>query len=138
MPEVGPPYTINSTNVLLGSTTVHLSSNNDRYQRPIWSEDGSKIAFTIFTSVEEGDASLFVLELKSGSVSTVISGERGERIKSSAWLSNNVIAYIREGTSQSAFSGAQLLTIRADGSDQYLIDEAGDLHDLGVVQAPAQ
>lgn len=133
LPGAGPPFTLNATNIESGQTTVLLSDETDRYARPIWSPDGTKLAFTIIASFEEGDAGLFVLDLRSGAVSTVILGERGVRITPNAWLSDDVIAYTREGTSQSSLSGSQLLTIRTDGSDQHLIEEGNDIYVLGVV-----
>jgi len=136
-PDEGPPFTLNSTNLLTGETTVHLTSDVDHYERPVWSSDGRKIAFTIYRSFEEGDAGLFVLDLKSGTVRTVFLGERGERIIPSAWLGDDIIAYIREGTSQSTFSGRHLLTIRADGSDQHLIEDSGGMYILDVIQSPS-
>lgn len=133
-PLEAPPYTINSTNLLTGETIVHLSSDVDRYQQPVWSSDGSKIAFTIFSSFEEGNTGLFVLDLESGTVRTVFISEHDEWIIPSAWLGDEVIVYIREGTSQTEFR-RQLFSIRADGSDQHLIEDCC-AHILDVVQSP--
>jgi hypothetical protein len=132
-PEPGPPFTLNITDLNSGKTTVLLNSEVNRYEKPIWSPDGQKIAFTIQVSYAEGNKGLFVLDLRSGSVRTVFTGETGVNILPKTWLSNDIIVFSRHATTSETFTEGGLYTVQVDGSDLHLIDEVSGGF-LGVVQ----
>lgn len=139
MPEVGPPYTLNVTDLTTGETRILQESETDQYFLPIWSADGNKLAYSVRPGVREADIGLFTLDLTTGRESMLIPGSRSSRLIPWVWhpdgrlvftegdLSSGNMFVSAEGDFVRKYYGyggdpKTLYTINIDGTGKFAID----------------
>jgi len=135
-PEPGAPFTINITDLNTGQTTKILESNVDQFDHPVWSSDGSKLAYTILgKSVEEGDQGIYVVDINSKSTKLVTTGTRNSKLKVWDWLSGSKLIYSEESNPKMPNKvNSYLFTINVDGTDKQKIDSAGEITVFGTLR----
>jgi Tol biopolymer transport system component len=122
MPEIGPPFTLQVTDLTSGATRILQESDTLEYHYPVWSEDGNQIAFTMRTHQTGEDAGLFRIDLATDAIIRLVPGAEGRQLRPWLWLSDDRLVYTEEGT---------LYTIKNDGTDKHEIDSAGSV--IGVL-----
>jgi hypothetical protein len=134
MPEPGPPFTLNVTDLTTGAIRVLLESSTNQFYQPIWSRDGNRIAYATGTNMLEGDLGLFTIDLASGTTSKVVPGSDISRLRPYGWLSEDRLVYTEGDISTSIWNPfTTLYTISIDGADQHIIDSGEEITVLGVL-----
>lgn len=135
MPEVGPPFTLQVTDLATGATTVLQESDSFEYAHLVWSQDGEHIAYSVRSRQLGGEIGLFTLDLATRSAVRLVPGSEGKQLRPWAWLSDDRLAYSEENEySGTGFDPlASLYTIKIDGSDKHEIESADSILVLGVL-----
>ena len=121
MPEIGPPFTIQVTDLTSGATRILQESDTLEYHYPVWSGDGSQIAYTVRSHQTGAEVGLFSIDLAADAIIRLVPGSEGKRLRPWLWLSNDRLVYTEEEVS----SGPGFLyTIKNDGTDKREIDSA--------------
>jgi hypothetical protein len=132
MPEIGPPFTLQVTDLTSGATRILQESDTLEYYYPVWSEDGNQIAFTVRSHQTGGGVGLFRIDLATDAITKWIPGSEGKQLRPCLWLSDDRLAYTEEELS-SGLSLATLYTIKNDGTDKHEIDSATCMMVIGVL-----
>ena len=138
MPEVGPPFTLNVTDLTTGETRILLESETDQYFNPIWFADGNRLVYSARPDVVEGDIGLFTIDLATGGVSMLIPGSESGRLTPWDWLLEDRLVYTEADLSSGKYGSADrkflrplyldpwnpktLYTMNIDGTEKYTID----------------
>ena len=137
-PEPSSPFTISVTDLKTGETTKILESNTDQFDHPIWSGDGSKLAYKILgKSVEGGDQGIYVVDINSKSTKLVTTGARNSRLKAWNWLSESKLIYSEESYTTGEVPNkvtSYLFTINSDGTGKQKIDSAREITVFGTLR----
>lgn len=115
MPEIGPPFTLQVTDLTSGATRILQESDTLEYHYPVWSEDGNQIAYTVRSHQTGAEVGLFSIDLATDAVIRLVPGSEGKQLRPWLWLSDDRLAYTEEAT---------LYTIKNDGTDKHEIDSA--------------
>jgi Tol biopolymer transport system component len=132
-PVAGPPFTLQVTDLGKGDTSVLQESDTFEYYHPVWSPDGSRIAYTVRSRQLGGEVGLFIIDLATRAALRLVPGSEGSQTRPRAWLEADRLAYMEvipssEDTSNYTVS---LYTIKIDGSEKHVIDFA--IYVLGVL-----
>lgn len=137
-PEPGAPFSINVTDLSTGETIKILESQVDQFDHPVWSSDGSKLAYKILgKSVEGGDQGIYVVDINSISSKLVTTGTRNSRLKVWSWLSESKLIYSEESYTTGEVPNkvtSYLFTINIDGTDKQKIDSAREITVFGTLR----
>jgi Tol biopolymer transport system component len=135
MPEVGPPFTLQMTELATGETTVLQESDAFEYFHPVWSPDGNHIAYSVRSRPPGGEVGLFAFDLATGAAIRLVPGSEGRQLRPWAWLGADWLAYTEEVLAPGDTSNAPitLYTIKMDGSEKHEIDAAASMTVLGVL-----
>jgi WD40-like Beta Propeller Repeat len=133
MPEMGPPFTLQVTDLSSGATRILQESDTLEYHYPVWSEDGNQIAYTVRSHKSGGEVGLFGIDLASGAIIRWVRGLEGKQLRPWLWLSDDRLAYTEEEVSSGWSLRATLYTIKSDGTDKHEIDSAGSILVIGVL-----
>jgi len=133
MPEIGPPFTLQVTDLPSGATRILQESDTLEYHYPVWSEDGDQIAYTVRSHQTGGEAGLFSIDLATGAIIRWVAGSEGRQLRPWLWLSDDRLAYTEEQVSSGSSVLATLYTIRNDGTDKHEIDSAASIIVIGVL-----
>jgi Tol biopolymer transport system component len=133
MPEMGPPFTLQVTDLTSGATRILQESDTLEYHYPIWSEDGRQIAYTVRSHQTGGEVGLFSIDLGTDAIIRWVPGSEGKQLRPWLWLSDNRLAYTEEAISSGGSVGAILYTIKNDGTEKYEIDSANSIRVIGVL-----
>ncbi len=68
MPEMGPPFTLQVTDLTSGGTRILQESDTLEYHYPVWSEDGNQIAYTVRSHQTGEEVGLFSVDLASDEI----------------------------------------------------------------------
>ena len=131
MPEVGPPFTLQVTDLTSGATRILQESDTLEYYYPVWSEDGNQIAFTVRSHQTGGEVGLFSIDLATDAIIRWVPGSEGKQLRPWLWLSDDRLAYAEEEVSSGLSLHATLYTIKNDGTDKHEIDSATSV--IGVL-----
>ena len=133
MPEMGPPFTLQMTDLTSGATRILQESDTLEYHYPVWSEDGNQIAFTERSHETGGEVGLSSIDLATNAIIRLVPGSEGKQLRPWLWLSDNRLAYTEEELSSGVGLHATLYTIKNDGTDKHEIDSAGSITVIGVL-----
>lgn len=135
MPEVGPPFTLQMTELATGETTVLQESDAFEYFHPVWSPDGNHIAYSVRSRPPGGEVGLFAFDLATGAAIRLVPGSEGRQLRPWAWLGADWLAYTEEVLAPGDTSNAPitLYTIKMDGSEKHEIDATASMTVLGVL-----
>jgi Tol biopolymer transport system component len=133
MPEMGPPFTLQVTDLSSGATRILQESETLEYHYPVWSEDGNQIAYTVRSHKSGGEVGVFSIDLASGAIIRWVRGLEGKQLRPWLWLSDDRLAYTEEEVSSGWSLRAMLYTIKSDGTDKHEIDSAGSILVIGVL-----
>lgn len=126
-PEMGPPFTLQVTDLTSGATRILQESDTLEYHYPVWSEDGDQIAYTVRSHQTGGEVGLFSIDLATDAIIRWVPGSEGKQLRPWLWLSDDRLAY----TEAEISSGSTLYTIKNDGTDKHEIDSASSV--IGVL-----
>ena len=133
MPEMGPPFTLQVTDLTSGATRILQESDTLEYHYPVWSEDGNQIAFTVRSHQTGGEVGLFSIDLATDAIISWVPGSEGKQLRPWLWLSDDRLAYTEEEVSSGLSILATLYTIKKDGTDKHEIDSATSMIVIGVL-----
>jgi Tol biopolymer transport system component len=135
MPEVGPPFTLQVTELATGATTVLQESDAFEYFHPVWSPDGHRLAYSVRSRPPGGEVGLFTIDLSTGAAIRLVPGSEGRQLRPWVWLRADRLVYTEELLAPGDASNASvaLYTIKIDGSEQHEIDSANSMIVLGVL-----
>ena len=133
MPEIGPPFTLQVTDLTSGATRILQESDTLEYHYPVWSEDGNQIAFTVRSHQTGGEVGLFSIDLATDATIRWVPGSEGKQLRPWLWLSDDRLAYTEEEVSSGVSLLATLYTIKNDGTDKHEIDSATSMIVIGVL-----
>jgi Tol biopolymer transport system component len=134
MPEAGPPFTLQITELATGRTKVLQESDTLEYHHPIWSPDASRIAYTVRSRQLGGEIGLFTVDLRSRSALRLVPGSEGTQLQPWVWLDTDRLVYTAISASgDPPSSPVTLYTIKIDGSEKHKIDSAASLIVLGAM-----
>ena len=122
MPEIGPPFTLQMTDLTSGETRILQESDSLEYHYPVWSEDGNQIAFTVRSHETGGEIGLFSIDLATDAIIRWVPGSEGKQLRPWLWISDDRLAYTE---------AESLYTIKNDGTDKHEIDSAASV--IGVL-----
>ena len=131
MPEMGPPFTLQVTELASGATRILQTSATLEYRYPVWSEDGNQIAYTVRSHQTGEEVGLFSIDLTTDATIKLVPGSEGRQLRPWLWLSEDRLAYTEEEVSSGLSLRATLYTIKNDGTDKYEIDSATSV--IGVL-----
>lgn len=134
MPEMGPPFTLQVTDLTSGATRILQESDTLEYHYPVWSEAGNQIAFTVRSHQTGGDAGLFTIDLVTGAVTRLVTGSGGKQLRPWLWYSDDRLVYTEEEVSSGVSHRATLYTIRKDGNEKHEIDSSSSMVVIGVLE----
>ena len=124
MPEVGPPFTLQVTDLVTGETKILQESDTFEFFYPVWSEDGKRIAYTVRSRQLGGQVELYSIDLATGAAVRLVPGSEGSHLRPQLWISADRLAYTEEEVSSGLSLRATLYTIKNDGTDKHEIDSA--------------
>lgn len=133
MPEIGPPFTLQVTELASGTTSILQESDTLEYHYPVWSEDGKQIAYTVRSHETGEEVGLFSIDLAMDSIVGLVPGSKGKQLRPWLWLSDDRLAYTEEEVSSSGIVRATLYTIKHDGTGKEEIDSAASMKVIGVL-----
>jgi Tol biopolymer transport system component len=133
MPEIGPPFTLQVTDLTSGATRSLQESDTFEYHYPVWSDDGNQIAYTVRSHQTGGEVGLFSIDLTTDVIIRWVPGSEGEQLRPWFWLSDDMLAYTEEKVSSGGSLHATLYTIKNDGTDKHEIDSATSIIVIGVL-----
>ncbi len=133
MPEMGPPFTLQVTDLTSGATRVLEESNSLEYRYPVWSEDGNRIAYAVQSHETGGEVGLFSTDLTSGASLLCVPGSEGSQLRPWLWLSDDRLVYTEEELSGGLSVRAALYTINRDGTDRREIDSSASIRVIGIL-----
>ena len=133
MPEIGPPFTLQVTDLTSGATRILQESDTLEYHYPVWSEDGYQIAFTVRSHQTGGEVGLFSIDLATDAIIRWVPGSEGRQLRPWLWLSDDRLAYTEEEVSSGLSLRATLYTIKNDGTGKHEIDSASSMTVIGVL-----
>jgi dipeptidyl aminopeptidase/acylaminoacyl peptidase len=133
MPEIGPPFTLQVTDLTSGATRILQESDTLEYHYPVWSEDGNQIAFTERSHETGGEVGLFSIDLATDAILQWVPGSEGKQLRPWLWLSDDRLAYTEEQVSSGVSLHATLYTIKNDGTEKHEIDSAGSITVIGAL-----
>ena len=133
MPEPGPPFTLQVTDLSSGGTRILQESGSLEYRDPVWSADGNRIAYTVRAHPAGGEVGLFVIDLASGASTRLVPASEGRQLRPWLWLSDDRLAYTEEEVSAGQSLLATLYTIKHDGTEKHEIDSAASITVIGVL-----
>ena len=137
-PIPGAPFTISITDLTTGETTKILQSQMDQFDHPVWSNDGSKLAYKILgKSVEGGDQGIYFVDINSKSSKLVIIGAQNSSLKDWDWLSDSKLVYSEESYTTGVIPNkvtSYLFTINIDGTDKQKVDSAREITVFGTLR----
>ena len=133
MPEMGPPFTLQVTDLTSGATRILQESDTLEYHYPVWSEDGNQIAFTERSHETGGEVGLSSIDLATNAIIRWVPGSEGKQLRPWLWLSEDRLAYTEEELSSGVGLHTTLHTIKNDGTDKHEIDSAGSITVIGVL-----
>jgi Tol biopolymer transport system component len=139
MPEAGPPFTLQVTDLATGGTRVLQESDTLEYYHPVWSPDGGHIAYSARSAQPAEEIGLFTLDLATGIATRLVPGSQGRQLRPWAWLGADRLVYSEAGGA-SEYGGdpaMTLHTIKTDGSEQHVVETAGAMFVLGTLDGPA-
>jgi hypothetical protein len=131
MPEMGPPFTLQVTDLTSGATRILQESDTLEYHYPVWSEDGNQIAYTVRSHQTGEEVGLDSIDLATDAITRWVTGSEGKQLRPWLWLSDDRLAYTEEEISSGLIIRATLYTIKNDGSDKHEIDSASSV--IGVL-----
>ena len=125
-PVVGPPFTLQVTDLSAGSTRVLQESDILEFYHPVWSPDASRIAYTVRSRQLGGEIGLFIIDLASGAAIRLVPGSESNQLQPWAWLEADRLAYteVIRASEDTMNSSVTLYTIKIDGSEKHAIDSA--------------
>ncbi|MBI3035908.1 hypothetical protein HYY71_06320 [Candidatus Woesearchaeota archaeon] len=150
--KFGSLFTISVTNLNTGSTREILESSRNGFTNLIWSNDGTKIAYTLFDAesvndyLTSGPLGLFIVDVNSGEISKVVEGKKFSWLIPQAWLGDRLVytesiySTNNEG-SRVVYTGSnysittsyagnkiseELVSIKIDGSQKQMIDSVSE------------
>jgi Tol biopolymer transport system component len=132
-PEIGPPFTLQVTDLTSGATRILQESDTLEYHYPVWSDDGNQIAYTVRSHQTGGEVGLFSIDLTTDVIIRWVPGSEGEQLRPWFWLSDDMLAYTEEKVSSGGSLHATLYTIKNDGTDKHEIDSATSIIVIGVL-----
>jgi len=133
MPEMGPPFTLQVTDLTSGGTRILQESDTLEYHYPVWSEDGHQIAYTVRSHETGGELGLFSIDLATGALIRWVPGSEGRQLRPWLWLADDRLAYTEEEVSSGLSLGSTLYTIRKDGTAEREIDSAASMTVIGIL-----
>jgi Tol biopolymer transport system component len=133
MPEIGPPFTLQVTDLISGATRILQESDTLEYHYPVWSEDGNQIAYTVRSHETGEEVGLFSIDLATDAIIRLVPGSEGKQLRPWLWLSDDRLAYTEEEVSSGWSVRATLYTIKNDGTDEHEIDSAASMKVIGVL-----
>jgi Tol biopolymer transport system component len=133
MPEMGPPFTLQMTDLTSGATRILQKSDTLEYHYPVWSEAGNRIAYTVRSHQTGGEVGLFSIDLATGGAIRLVPGSEGKQLRPWLWLSDDRLGYTEEQISSGLSLHATLYTIRNDGTEKHEIDSANSIKVIGVL-----
>jgi len=133
MPEMGPPFTLQVTDLASGATRILQESDTLEYHYPVWSEDGNQIAFTVRSHETGGEVGLFSIDLATDAIIRWVPGSEGKQLRPWLWLSDDKLAYTEEEVSSGRSIFSTLYTIKNDGTDKHEIDSATSIIVIGIL-----
>jgi Tol biopolymer transport system component len=133
MPEMGPPFTLQMTDLISSATRILQKSDTLEYHYPVWSADGNRIAYTVRSHGTGGEVGLFSIDLATGAAIKLVPGSEGRQLRPWLWLSDERLAYTEEEIASGRSLHATLYTIKNDGTDKHEIDSAGSMIVIGVL-----
>lgn len=133
MPEAGPPFTLQITELATGGTTILQESDTLEYYHPVWSPDESRIAYTVRSRQLGGEVGLFIIDLATRAALRLVPGSEGSQIRPWAWLGADRLAYteVIPSSEDTSSSSVTLYTIKIDGSEKHVVDSPNYV--LGVL-----
>ena len=134
MPGMGPPFTLQVTDLTSGKTRILQESDTLEYYYPVWSEDGNQIAFTVRSHQTGGEVGLFSIDLATDAIIRWVPGSEGKQLRPWLWLSDDRLAYTEEEVSSGGSGLATLYTIKNDGTDKHEIDSAASMIVIGLLE----
>ncbi len=133
MPEIGPPFTLQVTDLTSGATRILQESDTLEYHYPVWSEDGNQIAYVVRSHQTGGEIGLFSIDLTTETIIRWVPGSEGRQLRPWLWLSEDRLAYTEEELSSGLSLFATLYTIKNDGTDKHEIDSAASMTVIGAL-----
>jgi len=133
MPEMGPPFTLQVTDLSSGATRILQESDTLEYHYPVWSGQGDQIAYTVRSHQTGGEAGLFSIDLATAAITRWVPGSEGRQLRPWLWLADDRLAYTEEQVSSGSSLRSTLYTIRNDGTEKHEIDSAASLRVIGIL-----
>ena len=133
MPEMGPPFTLQVTDLASGATSILQESDTLEYHYPVWSEDGNQIAYTVRSHETGEEVGLFSIDLATDAIIRWVPASEGKQLRPWLWLSDDRLVYTEEEVSSGWSVRATLYTIKNDGTDEHEIDSAASMKVIGVL-----
>jgi hypothetical protein len=130
-PEMGPPFTLQVTDLTSSATRILQESDTLEYHYPVWSEDGNHIAYTVRSHQTGEEVGLFSIDLATNAIIRWVPGSEGKQLRPWVWLADDRLAYTEEEISSGLIIRATLYTINNDGTDKHEIDSATSV--IGVL-----
>ena len=133
MPEAGPPFTLQVTELATDRTSILQESDTFEYYHPVWSPDTSRLAYMVHSRQLGGEIGLFTIDLATGAAIRLVPGSQGSELQPWAWLGADRLAYteVIPSSEDNSSSSVTLYTIKIDGSEKHVVDSANYV--LGVL-----
>lgn len=135
MPVVGPPFTLQVTELSTGETKILQENDTVEYLNPVWSPDGNLIAYTERSFRPVDDLGLFTIDLATGEAVRLFPGSDGRRLRPWAWLSADRLVYteVIHPSENDSNPAVTLYTLEVNSGKKREIDSAASITVLGVL-----